>query len=292
MKRIYLSLLGAMMALTASAQFTWVCDSSYMVDASSGQRIISAEYSYENGVLMEAYELFKGEYYEEYTKTAYGYDDAGRNNKTYEYEMVRDNWKLVSVGDIVSFTENGDPAEIIYYDVDDDDKDQLLQTSRIVFTYEGRNVVQRDNYTSDFGSWELYSTTKCEYNDQGQMVKETTTREAFGQTYISTSTYEYDDHGTVTKEVFTSDDNNSTLTFENSYDANGNLTSSKEYANGMESNTEYYFWSLGGHTAIKGVKASAGAANGSWFDLNGRRINGQPTKKGLYIRDGRKVLIK
>jgi hypothetical protein len=28
-----------------------------------------------------------------------------------------------------------------------------------------------------------------------------------------------------------------------------------------------------------------------WFDMQGRRID-KPTKKGLYIRDGKKVVIK
>ena len=307
MKRIYLSLLGALMALSASAQFNWLCDSIYMVNASDGQRIWFIEYSYDNGVLMEEYNYVKGEYkindsgalapdpngdlMWKCTKIVYGYDDAGRNNKLYEYEKVGDNWKLITVRDYVSFNENGDLVEIIDYDVDDDDKDQLLQTWRYVYTYEGGKAVQRDKYASDFGSWELYNTTKYEYNDQGQMVKETTTREAFGQTYVITYTYEYDDHGGKSKEVLESDDHNYIMTFENNYDANGNLISDTEYYNGKVDNIAYYFYSLGGHTAIKGVKASAGAANG-WFDLNGRRINGQPTKKGLYIHDGRKVLIK
>ena len=307
MKRIYLSLLGAMMAITANAQLTWVCDSAYAVDASNGQRIVFHEYSYENGVLMEKYIMLRGEYsYDDsgtivadgdglsmwkYTKEVYGYDDAGRINKISEYEKVGDNWKLITVRDYVSFNENGGNIEIIDYDVDDDDKDQLLPTWRYVFTYEGNYAVQRDKYASNFGSWELYNTTKFEYNAHGWVIKETTTREAFGQTYISTTYIEYDDHGCKTKEVFTSDEGSYILTFEPSYDANGIHTSSKQYTNGQEDNTSYYFYSLGGHTAIKGVKASAGAANG-WFDLNGRRINGQPTKKGLYIHDGRKVLIK
>lgn len=307
MKRIYLSLLGAMMALTASAQFNWLCDSIYMVNASDGQRVWFIEYSYDNGVLMEEYNYVKGGYRIDdsgaltpdpngdlmwkCTKIVYGYDDAGRNNKLYEYEKVGDNWKLITVRDYVSFNEGGGNIEIIDYDVDDDDKDQLLPTWRYVFTYEGNYAVQRDKYASNFGSWELYNTTKFEYNAYGWVIKETTTREAFGQTYISTTYNEYDDHGCKTKEVFTSDEGSYILTFEPSYDANGLHTSSKQYTNGQEDNTSYYFYSLGGHTAIKGVKASAGTANG-WFDLNGRRINGQPTKKGLYIHDGRKVLIK
>ena len=29
-----------------------------------------------------------------------------------------------------------------------------------------------------------------------------------------------------------------------------------------------------------------------WYDLNGRLINGTPVKKGLYIHDGKKVLVR
>ena len=32
--------------------------------------------------------------------------------------------------------------------------------------------------------------------------------------------------------------------------------------------------------------------NGNWYDLNGRKLNGMPTKKGLYIMNGRKVVVK
>ena len=34
------------------------------------------------------------------------------------------------------------------------------------------------------------------------------------------------------------------------------------------------------------------ASSGEWFDLSGRRIEGQPTQKGLYIHQGKKVAIK
>ncbi|MCR4958324.1 MAG: hypothetical protein K6B13_06950 [Prevotella sp.] len=40
-----------------------------------------------------------------------------------------------------------------------------------------------------------------------------------------------------------------------------------------------------GHTVIA-EKA------GAWFDLNGRQLNGKPVKKGLYIVDGKKVVVK
>ena len=34
------------------------------------------------------------------------------------------------------------------------------------------------------------------------------------------------------------------------------------------------------------------SVNGTWYDLNGRKLNGVPTKKGVYIMNGRKVVVK
>ena len=30
----------------------------------------------------------------------------------------------------------------------------------------------------------------------------------------------------------------------------------------------------------------------AWFDLNGRKLDGKPTVKGLYLHGGRKVVVK
>ena len=32
--------------------------------------------------------------------------------------------------------------------------------------------------------------------------------------------------------------------------------------------------------------------NGNWYDLNGRKLNGMPTKKGVYLFNGKKVVVK
>ncbi|MBR6456891.1 MAG: hypothetical protein IKS72_08230, partial [Prevotella sp.] len=31
---------------------------------------------------------------------------------------------------------------------------------------------------------------------------------------------------------------------------------------------------------------------GEWYSIDGRKLNGEPTRKGVYIRDGRKVVVK
>ena len=44
-------------------------------------------------------------------------------------------------------------------------------------------------------------------------------------------------------------------------------------------------------TGISGISGKAGIS-GNWYDLNGRRLSAAPTMKGLYIRNGKKVVIK
>lgn len=46
-------------------------------------------------------------------------------------------------------------------------------------------------------------------------------------------------------------------------------------------------------SGIIGVQDSGFKVQGDdvWFDLNGRKLNTQPTKPGLYIKGGKKVYI-
>ncbi|MCR5131655.1 MAG: hypothetical protein K6C10_09390 [Prevotella sp.] len=45
-------------------------------------------------------------------------------------------------------------------------------------------------------------------------------------------------------------------------------------------------------TAISLVNEKANAASSKWYTLDGRALNGQPHLKGIYIKDGRKVVVK
>ena len=47
-------------------------------------------------------------------------------------------------------------------------------------------------------------------------------------------------------------------------------------------------------TDIDGIKEydNTGTAIDRWYSLDGRRLNGKPTKKGLYIKNGQKVVVK
>ena len=45
-------------------------------------------------------------------------------------------------------------------------------------------------------------------------------------------------------------------------------------------------------TGINGVNSTVETSDGNWYDLNGRKFTTKPTKKGVYIMNGKKVVIK
>lgn len=48
----------------------------------------------------------------------------------------------------------------------------------------------------------------------------------------------------------------------------------------------------GEETAIDRTRTDSAAGDGQWFSLDGHRIDGKPSRKGIYINGGRKVVIK
>ena len=44
--------------------------------------------------------------------------------------------------------------------------------------------------------------------------------------------------------------------------------------------------------AIREVESSKLKVESSWFDLSGRKLAGKPTKAGLYINGGKKIVVK
>ena len=50
--------------------------------------------------------------------------------------------------------------------------------------------------------------------------------------------------------------------------------------------------SRGGNTGIENIEYTIKPQSDAWYTLDGRRLNGRPTNKGIYINNGRKVVIK
>ena len=47
-----------------------------------------------------------------------------------------------------------------------------------------------------------------------------------------------------------------------------------------------------GTTGIDASLVNSEEVNSVWYDLNGRRLQGKPSQKGVYIKNGKKIVVK
>ena len=102
--------------------------------------------------------------------------------------------------------------------------------------------------------------------------------------------------GTVT---YTSDNVNvatvNSETGEVTIKGTGNATIKATVADGTNytyaTKTAQYTLTVEAATGISDVKTDA-TENANWYDLSGRPLNGKPTKAGVYVKNGKKVVIK
>lgn len=81
------------------------------------------------------------------------------------------------------------------------------------------------------------------------------------------------------------------------YTQAGTIPAGSVYLTKPEQTRTRGFYSLGGDDKTTGIYSASlndngGMINEKWYDLQGRRYDTQPTRKGIYIHNGNKVVIK
>lgn len=294
MKKIYLLLFGAMTALTASAQQKLLY--TYTIDPTTNQKTWFSEMTYnEKGLVAERHDIYYDDYSTSEEKTVFFYDDQWREVRQESYAKEYGDFEITSIKETIDYDDEGRvSAFIIYYSYDNTLEHMEPYLKYIVKKYNGVNMMDYDAYMmDDYGvNWVLYGTVRGEEDSRGEIAK--LVQEIHDDEYIFTTTlsYEYDDHLWLTKETYDSYEKkrNYENTYENFYAADGTIEKRNRYQDGRFLDTQYYVW--GNPAAVLSVKPSADDAITPWYDLNGRRLNSQPTKKGLYIRNGKKIIIR
>lgn len=285
MKKFYVLILGAMLGLTAHAQDEWRLDSTY-VENDNGVRSQKNVFEYDsNKQLAVEYETDydEGKVY----KYVYSYDDNGRVNLM---RIIVDDSVIQEIEVTEYDAANGLPKVYIIKTSDNSGQGLSLYGKYEMTYYEDRTEQALYQWTGL--SYELYYTTIFYYDNFGLLTYELVKLFYEGETYdYSVTAYEYDDYGNKTKEEYQDlIGNEMTTIYENTYDENGNLKKIRETSEGVPASNEFYFWSKFSSAAINGLKANTAITD--WFDLNGRHLNGKPTKKGLFILNGQKIMIK
>lgn len=295
MKKISLLLFGAMFALGVKAQsYTngeWKVDS--VVTTTSDGRLLSREvYKYnDKGLLaeIEGQEMQNGSISN--TKSVYTYNEQGVTATQEIFLQSGSEWTTLSKSEVTEYDpSNGMPKVIESIGPQElNPTGENVKTKTEITKWHGYQFEEEEIYMWLGGTWTHGSSVKAIYDANDLMTKLVTTISMLGFEYSTEVDYEYDTHGNITKETTTAAGTVTTVTYVNEYDTNDNLKK-VTMDNQGEIKVVNYYWSRGGSTAISSTKTAKSASQ--WFDMSGRRLADKPTKHGVYIRDGKKFIVK
>jgi hypothetical protein len=297
MKRIVLMLVGALLALGISAQtFTngeWRVDS--IITTQKDGKVVARQIMQYNAAglvsQIDGQEAEDGSMFN--TKTVYTYNDKGMTATQELYRQNGRDWTLMSKSEVTEYddatgmpkvTETTGPVGI---------EGNILgnvRTKTVITKFHGSQFEEEEVYVWMGDEWTKNATATATFNSADQMVKMVTWMDYLGIEMTTEADYEYDSHGNLTKQTTTTSLGSiSVITYTNEYDANDNLAKiTSEFEGGVS--IENYYWSRGGSTGINSAKVANG--HSQWFDLSGRRLMGKPSVKGVYVKDGKKVIVK
>lgn len=155
--------------------------------------------------------------------------------------------------------------------------------------YDNGVVMWYYNWNTDKGDWEpMEGPTEARrvYNKDGNIVADIYDR---NQTIVSTITYRLDDNDRLVEETYSKGGN---ITYEYLPGTDYLLESVETAADGYR-NVCHYYYSKHNYvdpTGIESIKCDDASAP-VWYDLQGRSIT-TPTSKGIYIVNGKKVVVR
>lgn len=155
--------------------------------------------------------------------------------------------------------------------------------------YDNGVVMWYYNWNTDKGDWEpMEGLTEAQrvYNKDGNIVADIYDR---NQTIVSTITYRLDDNDRLVEEIYSKGGN---ITYEYLPGTDYLLESVETSADGYR-NVCHYYYSKHNYvdpTGIESIKCDD-ASTPVWYDLQGRSIT-TPTSKGIYIVNGKKVVVR
>lgn len=309
MKKIYLTLFGAMSALCSFAQ---AGVAGYQVDCMiteiKGDRVTKTTYEYNNAGLITA------EYSYSYMNTLggsqeepkligrnlYFYNEDGKptHDESYDYEDGK--YVLTGSSKVTKYNEeNGQPCETIVYEKDAESSSEELQPVRRIVVHKFHNFCDEDEETYELqnGEWVLVMTNHYEFDEWDNKIKGIAQALMEGMQVNMEMNWTYDSHHNVTSSSTTTTvmgmEMTTSNTYTNEYDDNGCLVKQVTTTESQDDLITYYYWSPVS-TGIKNLRRDDAIKNfcNEVYDMLGRKVNAQTLSKGVYVVGGRKVVVK
>ena len=260
-----------------------------------------------------------GDYYEQYRLDEFYVAQEKRSYYTEKGQLKCESYHTFSPIDkdwtdeyalYTDFDETtGQPASIYYckgkYEEGSDDVSSAMYKV-VVEKYHG-SIPEKAYLDLSTDNRKRGYTWQREFNDWGGISKEVfnyqdiniVDGEETEYSYSEESTFAYDEHNNLLEHGFwaTSSSGNEeshTQKYVNEYDENGLLLSAlaRPYSSYVSFSKVSYTWSKFDNPAGISKMSVADFVNDKWYDISGRRLAQKPDKPGLYIRNGKKMVIR
>lgn len=305
MKRLMMMLFGAIYVLGVFAQ---AGVAGYQVDCMvtemKGERMTKTTYEYNTTGLIKAeysYSYLAGNQEPVLIgRNLYFYDENGRPTYDESYDYEDGHYVLTGSSKVIKYNEqNGQPCETIVYERDTEDSSSELQPVRRIIVHKFHNFCDEDEETYELqnGEWMLVMTNHYEFDEWDNKIRAIAQALMDGMEVNMEMNWTYDSHHNMTSAISTTTvmgmEMTTTNTYTNEYDTNGCLIKQVTTVDSQESFTTYYYWSPVNSTGMKDIRRleDVKSIGNTLYDLLGRKVNRQTAPKGVYVIDGKKVIV-
>lgn len=240
------------------------------------------------------------------SKTEYTYDDHQNCILSEDYEKVNGQWVKDRYEEYSDFNEQHLPKVTIAYKRNEDGDGYVKESKTVVLEYLFEDLCPVTFYVYHYNTvkdeWEEESHTTTTLNERGHRHVATTimTVDMDGETMTATSTTQYEyyyEPVTLYKSIETTMSmggmtySATKTSFEYEFNEQNQPIEQRTYNEAGELQyTLYYTYSNVGSSIH--AKTMDAVNSDRYFDLNGRMLMGKPSRKGVYIHNGKKMIWK
>jgi len=199
--------------------------------------------------------------------------------------------------EVLQYSFSGQPLVVVVSEGNGSQAGLQPYLKQVVTGIQQDRWTDYDLYMWLMGDWELIAQSHMDYSDDGNWTREVLTYVVYGLNTSQVVEFSYDEHHQPVRciEYYLEGDEQTfrlETTYKNEYDSDDCLKRMTMTSGDDEPIVNHYFWKKEATTAVSDVPAGNVLKPDSYYDVSGRRHKEVPSKPGLYIVNGKKIMLR